>query len=269
MTLRLVLVLLLISAACRRPSTRLGATLTPTGQASRPVSTTPLPQLADYSSALKAGHELVATGTEPFWSLTINPSKNRLQFSTLTGDSLTTAVPPMTAGPDGSFRYETEAGADRITIQFRPDSCVNAMSGQRYDYRVAISYKRQNYAGCGASLRQVALLQDIWVLKTLNGKPVQAAGPRQEVPRLEIQLTEGRVMGTTGCNRLSGRVKADTRLIQFGPLAVTKMACLDESGRTEGDFLEALSQSLAYSVTNGTLTLLRDSKPIMTFRKVD
>ena len=263
--------ILLFASACHRPSRQLAASLSPTDPPSTVIAKQPDAPIADYRRYLKAGDELVALGNEPGWSLTINPSKNQLRFTALDGDSLSLPVPQPITDPNGSFRYAAEPAdsAGRIGVLFRPDSCVDNMSGQRFDYRVEVSVRGKSYVGCGVSLRQVALLQDIWVLTEFGGRTIPVSGSRNELPRLEISLTEGRVTGTTGCNRLSGPVRADTRQIQFGPLATTRMACPGEVGRFEGDFLEALSQPLTYRVAEGKLTLLHDSKPIMTFKKVD
>ena len=253
--------LLLATASCRRPSTQIKSTLTPVNS--------PAP-LADYSRYLKAGDAVVALGNEPSWSLTINPSKNILRFKTPAGDSITTPVPDRITEPNGGFRYTAEAGSDRIVALFRPDSCVDPMSGQRFDYRVDVTVRGKSYAGCGVSLQQVSLLQDIWVLAELNGKPIAATGSDRERPRLEIMLTEGRVTGTTGCNRLSGSVKADTRQLLFGPLITTKMACLNDSTNLERTFLTGLQTTpLLYRVGEGRLTLLSGNTPLMVFRKVD
>ena len=260
----LIIGLLLAVSACRRPSSQIKATLTPTT-----VNNQQPAELPDYSRYLKAGDELVAMGNEPFWSLTINPSKNTMRFSTPNGDSINTPVPERITDPDGTLRYVAETESGKLTAIFRPDSCIDAMSGQRFDYHADVTVRGKNYAGCGLSLRQVALLHDIWVLTELNGKPVVAASAQRVAPRLEIMLTEGRVTGTTGCNRLNGSVKADTRRIQFGPLVTTKMACLDDVGTTEKDFLTALREPLIYRVGEGRLTLLRNNAPVLVFRKVD
>lgn len=249
--------LLLLTAACRRPSTQFAAMMSP------------INQLADYSNNLKAGDEVVAVGNEPAWTLSINPSKGSMRFKALSGDSIDAPAPERQTDSDGVFRYSAQVDSGRINVLFRPDSCVNTLSGQRYDYRVNVDLRSKNYVGCGASLRQLTLLQDIWVLTHFQGRPITAGGPRNELPRLEISLTEGRVTGTTGCNRLSGSVKADTRQIQFGPMVMTKMACAGEAGTFESTFLNALIQPLAYQIAEGKLTFLQNSKPIMIFKKVD
>lgn len=249
--------LLLLATGCRRPSTQFAAMMTPTNQL----------QIANYTNNLKAGDDVVAVGNDPSWSLTINPSKGTMRFKVMNGDSLNTTAPERQNDSDGTFRYSAPVESGRINILFRPDSCVNKLSGQRYDYRVEVDYKGKNYVGCGVSLRQLALLQDIWVLTSLQDQPITANN--NELPRLEISLTENRVSGTTGCNRISGQLKADTRQILFGPLATTRMACPAEVGALESRFLSELNAAVTYQVAEGRLTLLRSGKPIMSFKKVD
>lgn len=227
---------------------------------------TPVNQPDDYSRNLKAGDEIVAIGNDPGWTLIINSSKKTLRFKAQSGDSLTITAPDRQDDSDGMFRYQ--AGG-YVNILFRPDSCVDKVSGQRYDYRVEVDCRGKSYVGCGVSLRQLALLQDVWVLTELEGQLVKAGGPNGELPRLEISLTEGRVTGTTGCNRLNGSIKADTRQIQFGPLMTTKMACADDVNQLESKFLAQLASPVGYRVGDNQLTLLRNNKPIMTFKKVD
>ncbi|MBN8821885.1 MULTISPECIES: META domain-containing protein [unclassified Spirosoma] len=248
--------ILLLATACRRPSTQFAAMLTPV----RPP--------ADYSQYLKAGDELVALGNDPAWSLTINPSKGTLIFKS-SKDSLATSVPERQTDSDGVLRYNAPVGGGTLNIVFRPDSCVDAKTGQPYDYRVQVDSHEKHYVGCGVSLQKLTLLQDIWVLTEFQGKAITADASRREVPRLEISLTEGRVTGTTGCNRLSGPVKADTRQIVFGPLITTKMACIGAAGDLESPFLNALNAPLSYQIGSGRLTLLQNGAALMVFKKVD
>ena len=258
--LRMILVcLVVLIAACRRPSKQLGALLTPASQV----------EITDYSRSLKAGDELLAVGHEPSWSLIINSSKNYLRFKALNGDSVNVAVPEQINDSNGGFRYTATTGTGQLTAFFKADSCLDKLSGQHFDYHVEVSLHGKNYVGCGTSLRQLALLQDSWVLTELQGNPVVAPALGRERPRLDISLTEGRVTGTTGCNRLSGRVRADSRLIEFGPLATTRMACPGDTTNTEATFLNVLNQPIAYRVGDGKLTLLQKDKPVAVFKKVD
>ncbi len=251
---------LLLTVACRRPSTQFSAMLTPVNQPD------------DYTRYLKAGDELVAVGSDPAWSLTVNPSKGMLLFKPRHGDSSivslsTNQISRTTDSANGTIGYQSRDG--QIKVLFRPDSCTDRLSGQRYDYRVNVISQGQNVSGCGASLRQLALLQDSWVLTRMQGDSIDGNGPAKTVPRLDISLTQGRVTGTTGCNQLNGPVLADTRQILFGPLVTTKMACLISDGTVEPQFLALLSQPLTYRIDARTLTLFRQGKSVLTFTKVD
>ncbi len=268
--MKLAAMLLLLATACRRPSAQISATLTPSAaDSAKAVSKTILPELANYSRYLKAGDEFMAIGNEPSWALTINSSKNYLQFKTPGADSISVPMPQRSVDSNGRVRFSAETSRGVLIALFRPDSCVDTMSGQPFDYQVDVTYDGKTYVGCGTSLRELSLLNDSWVLQTLRGKALSAASGGGEPPRLDIQLTEGRVTGTTGCNRLMGPAQADSRHIKFGSLAVTRRACPGEVARLEGDFLEALNQTLTYRVANGTLTLLHDNKAVMTFRKTE
>ncbi|GAB3948968.1 hypothetical protein GCM10028805_24540 [Spirosoma harenae] len=230
---------------------------------------TPVREPADYSKYLKSGDELIAIGSKPVWLLRINPSKNQLIFKLADGDSLTSTSPERQSEAGEVIRYSAKTESGQLTVQFKPDSCLDAATGQPYDYQVQVEVGGKKYDGCGVSLQKVALLQDIWVLTEFQGQTIKADDARRDVPRLEITLTEGRVTGTTGCNRLSGTIKADTRQIAFGPLITTKMACIGSVGELETDFLKALTGSLVYQVNDGKLTLTGSNNVKLTFKKVD
>ena len=233
---------------------------------------TPVNQPDDYTRYLKAGDELVAVGSDPAWSLTVNPSKGVLLFKPQHGDSSIVSlsdnqISRTADSANGAFGYQSRDG--RIKVSFRPDSCTDKLSGQRYDYRVDVVSEGQNVVGCGVSLRQLALLQDNWVLTSMQGDSIATNGPAKTIPRLEISLTQGRVTGTTGCNQLNGPVMADTHQILFGPLITTKMACMGPNGAAEPTFLRLLSQPMPYRIDSGKLTLYQQGKPVLTFKKAD
>ena len=97
------------------------------------------------------------------------------------------------------------------------------------------------------------LLDTQWVLIELANAPVPAGeGQREATIRFQ---TEGRVSGFTGCNRFSGSYTLEGRLLHFGPLATTRMACADDQG-VEGDYMKALEATRQFQIHRGTLDLL-------------
>lgn len=94
----------------------------------------------------------------------------------------------------------------------------------------------------------------IWLPRRIDGQPV----PEDADLSLEIS-PEGRVTGTTGCNRFTGTVELDAGMLVFGPLAVTEMACLDPARmEREAAYLKALGEAYGFVVSPKGLWVLRE-----------
>ena len=102
---------------------------------------------------------------------------------------------------------------------------------------------------------------ETWVLSELAGSPV-AAG-------FEATFTfDGTdIAGSGGCNRYQGKASFDNGSVDVsGPLAVTMMACGEETDAAERRFLQVLEEATSYSVDDDTLTLSdADDLPLATF----
>ncbi len=114
-------------------------------------------------------------------------------------------------------------------------------------------------------------INDIWVLTSLNGNkitPVSTNERRRNV-QIEFQLAERKVMGTDGCNRFTGSIKAiGEETLLLGTLASTRMMCPDMT--LSVDFNKTIQEVQKYAIENLQLTLFdKDSKELMTFKKVD
>ncbi|MFW3117012.1 lipoprotein [Mycolicibacterium mageritense DSM 44476 = CIP 104973] len=81
----------------------------------------------------------------------------------------------------------------------------------------------------------------------------------QAKPSLTI-APDGTVTGTTGCNRFNGHaeVSGSGDAVDFGPLAVTKMACAGEIGEIEQAVLRVLTGHVTAAVDADQLRLTRD-----------
>lgn len=100
----------------------------------------------------------------------------------------------------------------------------------------------------------------IWRVIELDGAPV--------VPSDEVSLAfeAGRVSGSTGCNRFSGRY-ALAQGFAFGDLATTRMACPGRRGELEAAFTGAARRINDWRYAeDGTLELLLDDRPLMRAR---
>jgi heat shock protein HslJ len=103
-----------------------------------------------------------------------------------------------------------------------------------------------------------------WRLFELHELPT-INGPYHQVPAT-FRIDSTTVTGFTGCNRLTGPVTYFNGHIKFGPMAVTKMACLDvNAGRVEAGFLNALNASERVNVIGDTLILSTHSGDLARF----
>lgn len=96
-----------------------------------------------------------------------------------------------------------------------------------------------------------ALIGTAWRLADLGGQPA--------LPSVEATLEfpeEGKVAGRASCNRFFGTVEISGASIQFGPLAATKMACLDDAANAqEKKYLEALAAAERFEFDGPALLL--------------
>lgn len=72
---------------------------------------------------------------------------------------------------------------------------------------------------------------------------------------IEFNDSTKTVSGFSGCNRFSGNYKIDGNSISFGPLASTKMACMDYVNKIEMNMLEALSKANTITLESQIITL--------------
>jgi heat shock protein HslJ len=105
-------------------------------------------------------------------------------------------------------------------------------------------------AGGGSAMPQGSLHGSEWQLLTVGGAPAIAGY------EATMMLTQGRVTGTTGCNRYTGSYTLPARdALEFGPIASTMMACSDPQMEQERAFLKALEGTRYYARSEGSLTL--------------
>ncbi len=107
-----------------------------------------------------------------------------------------------------------------------------------------------------------------WYLAEINQQQV-----RSESGRLaHLLFSSGQVStvaGFTGCNRLSGTFElAGASEIKFSPLAVTKMACLNDD-KTESLFLPAIAATNKWKIENKSLFFYNGETVVAKFTAVE
>jgi putative lipoprotein len=102
-----------------------------------------------------------------------------------------------------------------------------------------------------ASGSAVPLEQTYWRATELAGKPVPAQPTKQEA---HLQFQKGRVSGSDGCNRITGRYELKAAAMTFGPMAGTQMACM-QGAEIERAFRAALKGTTRWAITGSRLEL--------------
>ncbi|WP_242202963.1 META domain-containing protein [Aestuariivivens insulae] len=212
-----------------------------------------------------------ANGTEPFWSLTI--SEKMIKLKTIADSILTPHTEPIYAQDSNVKRYTLHTELAKMNIQISQTECINAMSGMASPYSVTIEYMKgrdtefTKLEGCGIYLTNYRL-HDIWVLENLNGTAVSQGDFGKTLPSIEINSGKNTFFGTTGCNKIRGKLFSERDKLRFLNIASTKMMCLPDN-KKEQEFIQALNNSVSYTIANNRLSLSNPDKMLMTFKKID
>lgn len=111
-------------------------------------------------------------------------------------------------------------------------------------------------------------LHNIYALESIKGQAVSVPKDLQQ-PSLEVNVSEGKVMGNDGCNQFRGSATIGIGgNISIGPLAGTKKMC--KSMKLTQDYTSALAEVKEYALRNGKLFLSdANGKILLRLRPVD
>jgi heat shock protein HslJ len=137
----------------------------------------------------------------------------------------------------GDMRYQV---GENVLIQLD-------QQGKRIEGELAEMYRLAKYDADND------VREKYWKLIELHGKPIPVKEDQKREAHLILKFS-GRVIGSTGCNRLmGGYVLEEGNRIRFSQMASTLMACPDVP--YEGDFLKVLEMVDNYALRNDTLSL--------------
>lgn len=98
----------------------------------------------------------------------------------------------------------------------------------------------------------------LWSLTSLGGKALVPGST------IRMDLTDGTVSGSAGCNGYTGGYQLEGTAITFGALASTRMNCGDPAGimEQESQYLSELQHAEAFSLDAGGLRLFGSQSPV-------
>lgn len=110
-------------------------------------------------------------------------------------------------------------------------------------------------------------IHDIWVLESIAGVLIEKNNINTS--QIELNITEMKVIGSNGCNRISGSIRklSDTN-IEFSPLMETRKMC--PQMEIPMQFSTALTKTKFYKKENLTLSFFdSDMNQLISLKKVD
>ncbi|WP_343347049.1 META domain-containing protein [Sphingomicrobium sp. XHP0239] len=222
-----------------------------------------------------------AVGTEPFWSLDINPRSMR--FEAAGARSVTENTPRVQASYDRDY-YR----GDRIEVNIIRQRCSDGMSDRIYPDQVQVRVDGREWRGCGAPARffqqgwesgaapgydryrddrygsgrgqydrygndgygaQGSLARTNWRVTRLNGRPVPDEG-------FYLNFLPDRMQARFGCNNLNAPYRQQGERLSVDRIASTRMACPDIAAETRASNI--LSVPMRVRQNGDTLTLSND-----------
>jgi heat shock protein HslJ len=104
------------------------------------------------------------------------------------------------------------------------------------------------------------LVGTMWTVDSIFAGDTVSTPPGDGIATL-LFGPDGRVQVNTGCNTGGGPYTVDSArgTISFGPIGITKRACVDETNELEAAVLMAIDGSATFSISGSALTLMDGS----------
>ncbi|NTW83298.1 MAG: META domain-containing protein [Chlorobiaceae bacterium] len=110
---------------------------------------------------------------------------------------------------------------------------------------------------------KTALLHTTWRISEINGSKV-VFRPGQKLDVSLVFSKGGQFSGTTGCNYLNGTYILKKDQLNFGSLAITRIACSPQLMAQEREYLGAIRKASSYAINANSLKLFSaDGRKIM------
>jgi uncharacterized membrane protein/heat shock protein HslJ len=179
--------------------------------------------------------EYRASGTEPFWDLTIG--RDMVFMDRGTGLSISQPTPQMITGVAGEI-YRTQ----RLEVNIVHARCNNGMSDRSYPDTVQVYADGRLYRGCGGRNDALAPLppeppiggiappldRTRWRVIAINNRPVPPNGD------YSMEFDAGKLSARFGCNGIGAGYTQTGSTLDAGAIIATRMACSDMSWETQG-----------------------------------
>lgn len=195
-------------------------------------------------------------GNEPFWLVEIGAT---LQLRT--PDSTLEGPMPAMQVRDGVRRYEGSLQGRPISIEAKPQRCIDSMSGMPYPLTAEVQFDGRTMKGCGGNPADL-LTGPEWVVEDITGGTTE---------RSQATLgfgADGRLSGRASCNRFTATWTLSGEGLTIGRAAATRMACAPDLMQQEDRLLDILDKTQRFEIAaDGALLLFAGDGRRITARR--
>jgi heat shock protein HslJ len=207
---------------------------------------------AAFPPASASAAPYTASGSEPFWSLTI--AHGRIDYSR---DEAHVIVPLPARRPTAhGYRYATR----RLTVEIVHGECQD-VGELSYADSVRVTANGATVEGCGgAVLAPSTLAETDWQIVAIGAAAVSGDD-------YVMQFSGGRLSGQAGCNHFSGPYRQNHATLRPGAIIATRMACPGARMAHERAVLRVLAGPVRISFPQGDVMVLSGSGGTVRLRR--
>lgn len=188
-----------------------------------------------------------AVGNEPGWHVAFGAQTAEIVADY--GDITREAPRPVVQVVPGAYEFDMPEAGAHLRIEER--ICRDNMTGMPYPDTARLRLDARELRGCGGDPADL-LTKGVWQVTALGDAELI------EPERLSLNfLSQGRVAGSSGCNRLVGGFALSGEGLRFGAMGSTMMACTEPLMEQERRMLDALEQVTRFDIAgDGALLLI-------------
>lgn len=226
-----------------------------------------------YDGKRSMGIFLFASGNEPFWVIDLNSNDSTRIYILADNYTIKFKTPePVLDSVTKTIKYTFDSGT---VLTLNKAKCVDNMSGEVSEFDATLKVLNKTFNGCGKYIiatmnpllsQSTLRLNDIWALRKFRGKQIIPSEFKEGVPVIELHLNDGRFLGITNCNTVSGSIDLGDSYITFSEFTTTKKLC---DGDFESQYLSDLKSVDSWTLDKMLLILKKEGREVLVYHKID
>lgn len=227
-----------------------------------------IPQDSTLLDKQKAGIDLIATGDTPgIWKLEINFDEQLTLSSGNTIIAKGNSIQELPVADMNGISYSAATDKGPVVVNVFDQICNSDTSGNILNKKITVSLNNKNtYVGCGKYL-YLPSINDFWILDLIDSTKQLDYSYALGIPRLEINMTKGKMFGFDGCNEVSSKIEVRGKRIKFSNILSSRSVdCPNKLGKKL--YADCLSnQLLKYELTSNRLILYAPGDKKLIFKQ--